>query len=357
MTISRAGGPVAATAARNHPGGQRPGRQPAELLDDLPDVVARIGADGVIRYVSPSAVAVLGMEPECLVGRHVHDFVHPDDVLPFARVVGRAGDTVAPTSTVHRLRRGDGSYGWYETTVRARHDPLTGAVYDVVSVTRSASVRVVTERSLADGALRCRTALDAVDCGVVVLGRAADVVMANAAAERLLGARRADLVGRRLADTVPFGDETGRRLTAHELACAEAVRTGQPCIRTVTVTRADGTVALLHTRAQPVRDSATGQVREVVLTVGPSVPSVGGGAGAGLPRPRVPAAAVGLTPREMQVLTLLAAGLDTTAAAAELGLSVHTVRGHVKSLLAKLDAHSQVQAVVTALRRGLLEVD
>jgi DNA-binding CsgD family transcriptional regulator len=38
-------------------------------------------------------------------------------------------------------------------------------------------------------------------------------------------------------------------------------------------------------------------------------------------------------------------------------VTVHTVRGHVKSLLAKLGAHSQVQAVVTALRRGILTVD
>jgi DNA-binding CsgD family transcriptional regulator len=74
-------------------------------------------------------------------------------------------------------------------------------------------------------------------------------------------------------------------------------------------------------------------------------------------RASVAAAVVGLTPREMQVLVLLASGLDTSAAAAEMGLSVHTVRGHVKSLLAKLGAHSQVQAVVTALRRGIISVD
>jgi DNA-binding NarL/FixJ family response regulator len=57
------------------------------------------------------------------------------------------------------------------------------------------------------------------------------------------------------------------------------------------------------------------------------------------------------------VLVLLARGRDITAAAGELGVTVHTVRGHVKSLLAKLGAHSQVQAVVTALRRGILTVD
>ncbi len=61
-----------------------------------------------------------------------------------------------------------------------------------------------------------------------------------------------------------------------------------------------------------------------------------------------------LTTREDQVLHLLAEGLDTTAIAQRLGISRHTCRGYTGSLIRKLDAHSQLEAVAVAKRRGLL---
>jgi DNA-binding NarL/FixJ family response regulator len=62
------------------------------------------------------------------------------------------------------------------------------------------------------------------------------------------------------------------------------------------------------------------------------------------------------TTREHDVLRLLAAGLDAGVIARELGISVHTCRGYVKTLLAKLGAHSQLEAVVIAMRHGLIAV-
>ncbi len=62
----------------------------------------------------------------------------------------------------------------------------------------------------------------------------------------------------------------------------------------------------------------------------------------------------GLTPREQRVLDLLAEGLDVRLIARELKISVNTCRGHVKKLMSKLDAHSQLEAVVVAHTRGLI---
>ena len=64
--------------------------------------------------------------------------------------------------------------------------------------------------------------------------------------------------------------------------------------------------------------------------------------------------ALSLTPREIEVLYLLAKGRDTPTIAAALFLSVHTVRGYVKEVLRKLGAHSQLEAVAIARRAGLL---
>jgi len=62
-----------------------------------------------------------------------------------------------------------------------------------------------------------------------------------------------------------------------------------------------------------------------------------------------------LTRREVEVLHLLAQGLDPRRIAEELHISVHTARGHVKRILAKLDVHSQLEAVVVANNSGLLD--
>ena len=61
-----------------------------------------------------------------------------------------------------------------------------------------------------------------------------------------------------------------------------------------------------------------------------------------------------LTPREHEVLTLLAEGLTNKAIARQLEISDHTVKFHVNAILGKLNAQSRTEAVVQATRLGLL---
>jgi DNA-binding NarL/FixJ family response regulator len=60
-----------------------------------------------------------------------------------------------------------------------------------------------------------------------------------------------------------------------------------------------------------------------------------------------------LTPREREVLDLMADGLDNRAIAAKLGIQYTTVRGHVRSVVEKLGARSRLEAVARAYQRGL----
>ncbi len=61
-----------------------------------------------------------------------------------------------------------------------------------------------------------------------------------------------------------------------------------------------------------------------------------------------------LTARELEVLALLAEGIPNKAIARRLGISDHTVKFHVGSVLAKLDAASRTEAVRIGARRGLI---
>jgi len=64
--------------------------------------------------------------------------------------------------------------------------------------------------------------------------------------------------------------------------------------------------------------------------------------------------AVSLTPREIEVLRLLADGASNKIIAHKLGISDHTVKFHVTSILSKMNAGTRTQAVTMGVRMGLV---
>lgn len=96
----------------------------------------------------------------------------------------------------------------------------------------------------------------------------------------------------------------------------------------------------LEDLAPAVRAAAAGHVVISADELGQLLPGASG-----------PAA---LTKREREILYLVAEGRTNPAIAAHLVLSVHTVRTHVQTILAKLGAHSKLEAVAIAKRRRLL---
>jgi len=65
-------------------------------------------------------------------------------------------------------------------------------------------------------------------------------------------------------------------------------------------------------------------------------------------------AAIALSGREIEVLTLLAEGLSTKALAQKLNISPFTARNHIQNILVKLELHSKAQAVSYAFKKGIL---
>jgi DNA-binding NarL/FixJ family response regulator len=62
------------------------------------------------------------------------------------------------------------------------------------------------------------------------------------------------------------------------------------------------------------------------------------------------------TPRELEILGVLAKGLDTPTIADRLGIAPHTVEWHLRHVIEKLRVHSKLQALVAAVRLGLIEL-
>lgn len=72
------------------------------------------------------------------------------------------------------------------------------------------------------------------------------------------------------------------------------------------------------------------------------------------PAPQAPSGVESLTPREAEVLALLAEGLANKAIAQRLGISERTAKFHVESILGKLGAENRSEAIVIAARRGMV---
>ncbi len=64
-----------------------------------------------------------------------------------------------------------------------------------------------------------------------------------------------------------------------------------------------------------------------------------------------------LSRREKDVLAMMLTGMDARGISGQLGISLNTCRGYVKSLMRKLDAHTQLEAVAIARRHGLAQAE
>ena len=155
----------------------------------------------------------------------------------------------------------------------------------------------------------------------------------------------------------------GDDLTAIAQLAADLAESGVPVV-VVGPLPTTGLASLLRAGVRGILPDTSG-VDEVAAALGGAArgllvlaPALGGSIVAALGRG--PEAQVGastevenLTEREAEVLDLMALGLANKAIARRLGISEHTVKFHVGSVLAKLGAASRTEAVATALRRGL----
>jgi two-component system nitrate/nitrite response regulator NarL len=109
-------------------------------------------------------------------------------------------------------------------------------------------------------------------------------------------------------------------------------------------------------RGVVLRDVEPARLAAAVHAVAEGLMVLDGAAASAVLRPRSPAAATveHLTPREQEVLQLLAQGLSNKLIAARLGITDHTVKFHVNAILGKLGAQSRTEALALAARLGLV---
>jgi cell cycle sensor histidine kinase DivJ len=131
------------------------------LADNAMDLITRHAPDGSIRYASPAAMALLGVEPDSLVGLAPTAMVHPDDLKSMQSVFVRASYFGRAASAEIRLRRKNGTYIW--TEIRCRPATRADGKNNMVAITRDISERkandlaLIEARDMAEAANRSKS--------------------------------------------------------------------------------------------------------------------------------------------------------------------------------------------------------
>jgi PAS domain S-box-containing protein len=161
----------------------------------------------------------------------------------------------------------------------------------------------------------------------------------NAAAERACGKTNAELLGCQITELLP--PETHDNVRAQFRRAAEH---GEPTDFETAFIDAGGTLRGVRAQHLPLR---VGDAIVGVLILAFDVRRLPPGPDRITWEPR-------LTPRQREILSLIASGATTAEVARELTLSVETVRNHLRGTFVELRAHTRVEAIATARRLGLL---
>ncbi len=215
--------------------------------------------------------------------------------------------------------------------------------------------------------------LEVASFGAYVMSHDQTILFWNRAAERILGFPAEKVVGRRcyevLENLAPggltpaclYGCPSMRAVRAGEIPSTITLRMRcesggrklaslTPMVVAGSERKAPLLVHLFNDDPDPgVADRVAEDVRRDLRDQGANILSDS-------PTPRSDPPNRELSPRELEVLHLVSLGDGTLRIAEQLGISPHTVRNHVRNLREKLGANTKLAAVLTALRRGILDL-
>ncbi|MGE8394965.1 MAG: PAS domain-containing sensor histidine kinase [Pseudomonas sp.] len=112
------------------------------ITENTTDLISRHTPDGRFIDASPAALRLLGYWPEELRGVPVQSLFHPQDRRQALLQASQALEQDGYQTMTWRVRHRDGRYLWFEIASRAIRETYTGAVVEIVSVSRDISVRI-----------------------------------------------------------------------------------------------------------------------------------------------------------------------------------------------------------------------
>jgi DNA-binding CsgD family transcriptional regulator len=166
------------------------------------------------------------------------------------------------------------------------------------------------------------------------------IVSWNRAAEQLTGVSADEAVGRRCWEVLGGHDEQGNLVCHPGCSTARLAREGWPVPCLGLLIKAGNGRRRVDMSTVAVHEPDRSLFLHVVVPRRETAPSA--------------ASVCALTPRQQEVLRLLAEGVPAKVIASRLGLAEATVRNHIRAIRGALESHSQLAAIAKARRLGLI---
>ncbi len=334
------------------------------------DIVQVLNPDGSIRYASPSIETIAGYTPEEVIGTPGTEAIHPDDLervmAEFAEIWSRPGIS-APVQ--HRARHKDGHWLHLETTANnLLEDPeVQGVVLTVRDVTervraeeKERRLKEDLERRVQQHTAQLVSALAETEDSESMLHESLDMFRTTFE-QAAVGLAHLDLEGRwlrvnqKLLEIVGYNREELLRLTFQDITHPDdrgadldrmqRLLSGEMEGYSIDkrYVRKDGSQVWVNSSVSLVRHS-TGEPAYFIAVV-EDVDE----------RKRAELILDSLTPREIEVLNLLARGLTNRQIASTLHISFSTAKFHVQHVVEKLGVTDRTQAAYRAAEFGLVD--
>ncbi len=165
------------------------------LAENTTDLVCLQQLDGTYTYVSPSVKKLVGYEPEELIGKSPHDFIHSEDLPHFEQVQeAQVAQNTPLVSQEFRFRKKDNSYLWFDSKSVLIEDENQTLV-QIRSSSRDITGNKLAEIELARQKTLLEQIMDALPINIFIKDKTGQFLFVNKASAETLGRSKSEIIG------------------------------------------------------------------------------------------------------------------------------------------------------------------
>lgn len=223
------------------------------LFEESPDVRAVVDGHGIIRYISPAIEKLSGYKPEELTGKHVFEFIHPDEVPQLLEDFSGSTQSLAQTHRREfRYLHADNSWHVLDSTsINLLDDPT---VRGIVVTARDVTKRVMLEKAIKESEERYRALIESQGVGICEIDPEEEFIFANPEAHNIFGVPQGELADHNLRE---FMDADSFAMIRQQ---TETRKAGTKSTYDMAIIRPSGERRILRVTATPRMDEAGNMV-------------------------------------------------------------------------------------------------
>jgi PAS domain S-box-containing protein len=196
------------------------------LFDRAGVGIAQLDTSGRHLLVNDRYCGLIGRAREEILGRHIQDCIHPDDLAPTVDAFIQVIESGAPAVVEQRYMRADGTDVWISNTVSVAREEAGDPQY-VLVIAQDIAVRKQAERALLRAQSDLRLLLDSAADGFYCIDRAGRITLCNAAFLRMLAfEREEDVLGKDAHDLIHRSAPEGFSHSKDDCALLKTARNG-----------------------------------------------------------------------------------------------------------------------------------